>query len=69
MSATTLLGRLPDNRREVRVVIDLGTHATPAGNATFDSSVVLMLAPKPGAARDDDNGNDDAISDDVYENT
>jgi hypothetical protein len=66
----TLLGPLPDNRREVLVPVPLGGKAMPSpANPAFNATVVLTLSPKPGNERDDDEGNDDSISDDTYDNS
>jgi len=65
--ATTLLGPLPDKHREVQVDVPLGGAPVPAG--TITATVVLTLERKPGRERDDDDGDDDAISDETYDNS
>ena len=68
VSATTLVGKLPDKRREVRVSVPLGTSPEPSGDPNFQSSVTLILQAKAGTERDDDEGNDDSIDDATYDN-
>ena len=67
VSATTFVGKLPDKRREVRVSVPLGGNPEPGASPNFQSTAALILQPKGGTERDDDEGNDDSIDDATYD--
>jgi hypothetical protein len=69
VSETTLIERLPDKRRAVLALVPIGATPPPSGNPNFNATVQLIVAPKAGRERDDDEGDDESITDETYDNT